>query len=52
MSAHPCVCVSALRLCSGRELASVVYDVLRIAFRLVTAALSAAAGEVYRILGS
>lgn len=36
----------------GRELASIVYDLLRIVFRLVVASLSLAAGEVYRILGS
>jgi len=36
----------------GRELSSVVYDLIRIAFRIVVSSLTTAAGELYRILGS
>ena len=48
----PLLLIAIMWRAFGRELVSVVYDILKIAFRLITTALSVAAGELYRILGS
>ena len=48
----PLLLIGIMWRAGGRELASVVYDLLRSAFRLVVTALTLAAGALYRILGS
>lgn len=48
----PMLLVGIMWRAFGRELSSVVYDLLRIVFRLVVTSLTLAAGELYRVLGN